>query len=81
MGVQEEGLEVLSCKVCVQGGCCIVSYRVVVGMQDEGFKVLSCKVCFQGGCCIDSSRVIVEGKRRKGSRFRLVKSVSRAVVV
>ena len=42
MGVQWEGLEVLSCKVCVQGDCCIVGGRVVVGVQEEGFEVLAC---------------------------------------
>ena len=31
MGVQEEGFEVLSCEVCVQGGYCIVSGKVAKG--------------------------------------------------
>ena len=50
MGVQKEGSEFLSCEVCVQGECYLVSGRVVVGMQEEGFEFLSYEVFVQGGC-------------------------------
>ena len=59
MGGQEKGFDVLSGKVCVQGGCCIVRGRVVEGVHKEGFYVLSCEVCDQGGCCIVSGKLDV----------------------
>ena len=54
VGVQAEGIEVLSCEVCVLSGRCIVSGRVVVGVMAKRIEVFSREVCIEGGCIIDS---------------------------
>ena len=54
VGVLEEGFEVLSCEVSVQGGCCIVSGRVVVGVPEVRSRFSSCKRCVRSGSCLVS---------------------------
>ena len=50
-------------------------------MQEEGFEVESCEVFVYSCCCMVIGRVVVGVHEKKGSRFCLVKFLSKAVVV